>query len=336
MRGDLVKATIPEGTTCWVLTDGKAGDMVQCLGVARHLGLRPELRTVQPRAPWSWIAPRGPVDPREGPGRSPGPLAPPYPDLAIASGRRAVPYLRALKRASKQRTFTVFLKDPCVGTGVADVIWVPEHDRLRGANVIVTLTSPNRLSQDEFAVARQSPDPRLAALPGPRIGLILGGPSGHYRFTPADQAHLIRVARSVLDGGRSLMVTPSRRTPSSLLQGLQALAETPAYLGRCYVWNGVGANPYVGILAMAEAFIVTADSANMLGEAAMTGAPIHVVEPSGGHPKMTRFIDRLVAHGAVCRWRGELEQFTYAPLDATPGIAEEILRRYNRLRPEAG
>ena len=56
--------------------------------------------------------PFGPIDPREGPRVEAGPLAPPYPDLAIAAGRRTVPYLRALKRLSKGTTFTVFLKDP--------------------------------------------------------------------------------------------------------------------------------------------------------------------------------------------------------------------------------
>ena len=35
-------------------------------------------------------------------------------------------------------------------------------------------------------------------------------------------------------------------------------------------------------LAHADAFVVTADSVNMAGEAAATGKPIYIFEPSGG------------------------------------------------------
>ena len=105
--------------TVWVLTDGKAGDELQCLGVAERLGVTPEIRRVKPRSPWAWLMPRGPIDPREAPDRPDSPLHPPFPDIAIASGRRAVAYLRALKQASNGATYTVFLKDPRTGPGTA-------------------------------------------------------------------------------------------------------------------------------------------------------------------------------------------------------------------------
>ena len=96
----------------WVLTDGKAGDEQQCLGVAEALGGTVELRRVKPWAPFVWLMPYGPIDPFEAPGREGSPIAPPFPDVVIASGRRAVPYVRHVRRASRRRTFTVFLKDP--------------------------------------------------------------------------------------------------------------------------------------------------------------------------------------------------------------------------------
>ena len=43
----------------WVLTDGKAGDEAQCLGLAEAMGLVPELRMVSPRAPFAWAMPWG-------------------------------------------------------------------------------------------------------------------------------------------------------------------------------------------------------------------------------------------------------------------------------------
>lgn len=313
--------------TAWVLTDGKAGDEVQCLGLTEALGLDAELRRVRPRAPFAWAMPWGPIDPAEAPARAASPIRPPFPDLVVASGRRAVPYLRAVKRLSAGRTFTVFLKDPRTGLAAADLIWVPEHDRLRGANVITTLTPPHRISAAKLAEARARPDSRLAALPRPRAAVLVGGDSRHHHFTEADRARLA-AGLSALAREASLMATLSRRTPPALQETLAALCGRGGFL-----WDGSGPNPYLGLLALADAIVVTADSYNMVGEAAATGAPVLVFEPSGGHPKLQAFIAGLSRRGVVKPFEGRLEAFAYDPLDSTPVIAEAVaagLARHRR------
>jgi hypothetical protein len=99
----------------WILTDGKAGDVAQCVGVADTLNLPHEMRTVSPKPPYSWWMPFGPFPPADREDQPGSPLAPPFPDIAVASGRRAAAYLRRLKKASNGKTFTVFLKDPRSG-----------------------------------------------------------------------------------------------------------------------------------------------------------------------------------------------------------------------------
>ena len=333
---------LPPDLTCWIITDGKIGDEVHCFGIAGALGLSAERRLVAPRPPWSWIAPYGPPDWRDRPTHSGSPIAPPYPDIVIASGRRTVPYLLAVKKASGGRTFTVFSKDPYRGRKTADVIYVPAHDALRGDNVIATLTSPHKLTVSGFAEARHTPDPRLAGLPGQRVGMVLGGPSGQYRFTHDDAARLVAIATQILTEGASLMITPSRRTPDFVTEALATATAAARQAGRVFLWDGEGLNPYLGILALSNAIVITGDSVNMIGEAAMSGAPIHIVESTGGHPKMTWFINKMVEAGAARRWAGRLERFSYAPIDATPEIARGIAERYLRFseapareRPEA-
>jgi mitochondrial fission protein ELM1 len=159
------------GLTSWVLSDGKAGDELQALSLAEALDLSPEIRRVRPRTPFAWAMPWGPVDPRERPGAHNSPIAPPFPDILIASGRRAVPYLRFVKSASGGRTFTVYLKDPRTGPATADFIWSPSYDRLRGPNVLTTLTPPHRVSPERLTAARAHPDVRLAPLPHPRVAV---------------------------------------------------------------------------------------------------------------------------------------------------------------------
>lgn len=331
-------ATLPAGTRAWVLGSGKIGHEVNCLGVARELGLDPEIREVRPRLPFQALAPFGPIDPRDRLGRAGGALAGPAPDIVFASGRTTVPYLRHIRRAGRGRIFTVFLQDPRAGVGVADLIWAPEHDRLRGDNVLVTLTSPHPLRPGVLQAARAEVDPRLAGLPEPRVAMVLGGHSGSHRFEPSDIAALCEIALDILASGQGLMITPSRRTPAELTAALARLIAEGGFSRQAFLWDGTGTNPYAQILAQAAAVVVTGDSVNMVGEAASTGAPVHIYEPTGGHAKMTGFLDRLVATGAARRlgvarrpdW--SRERWTYAPVDATQSIAREVVRRFRLFR----
>ncbi|MGO9135888.1 MAG: mitochondrial fission ELM1 family protein [Methylovirgula sp.] len=327
-------AALPPQTRLWILSDGKIGDEVQCLGIAEALGLNPELRHIAPRRTYAWAMPYGPIDPREAPQYTGSPLAPPFPDIAIAAGRRTVPYLRALKAASQGKTFTVFVKDPYWSRRAMDLIVVPEHDRLHGANIFATLTPANRLHGERLAAARATVDPRIAGLPRPRVALILGGDSQHHRFEANDIAAIVAIARTILDAGESLMVTPSRRTPPLLIEALTtAFGQLPdAQRQNIFLWTGQEPNPYLAIIAAADAIVVTGDSVNMVGEAVASGAPVHVYEPSGGHKKITAYLDRLEALGAIRRWHGALEDWRYAPINATPLIAAEIARRYLQFR----
>ena len=319
------------GLEAWVVTDGKAGDEGQCLALAEALGLAVSVRRVAPRALFALLAPRGPVDPREALERPGSPLAPPFPKILIASGRRAVPALRAVRRRSPD-TFTVFLKDPRTGAGTADFLWVPAHDRLRGGNVLATWTPPHRVSAERLALARAAPDPRLAGLPGPRVAVLVGGDSRHGRFRPAHADALVVALDRLAAAGASLMATTSRRTPAALRA---ALAELVARRGG-FLHDGAGDdprdNPYVALLALADAVVVTADSANMVGEAAATGVPVLLAEG----PRISARHRRLYAHlgdaGVVRPLTGVLEPFRYKPLDATPAIARAVADAYLRHR----
>lgn len=283
------------------------------------MGVTAEIRRVAPRTPFTWAMPWGPIDPREAPGRTGSPLRPPYPDLVVASGRRAVPYVRAVKRFSGGRTFTAILKDPRTGAGAADLIWVPEHDRLRGPNVVVTLTSPHRASAAALSRARCRSDPRLAALPTPRAAILVGGDSRHARFDREDGRRLVGQLEELAEVA-ALMVTTSRRTPTTLRDALDGLVRRRGG----FLWDGRGDNPHKSLLALADAIVVTADSANMLSEAVATGAPVLVFEPAASGRRVRAFVAGLAALGAVRPFAGRLERFAYTPLDSTPAIADAI------------
>lgn len=316
---------LPPKTTLAIFASHKLGHVMQCEGIARALGVGPDIRLVRPRKLFHWMAPWGPPDFRDLRNRPNSALRKPYPDIALASGRETVPYLRALKRLSRGKSFCVYLGDPRTAHDTFDLICLPEHDSYRGKNVVPHITPPHSRDEAARASARARPDERVASLPTPRVALFIGGSSASYFFTERDIEAIAGIARTVLASGASMMVSPSRRTPPKLLAKIrQAVGDND----RLFIWDGTGGNPYVSMLALAESFIVTADSVNMISEAVATGRPVQIYEPTGHAGKFMHFIGQLIARHAIRRWEGKLENWSYTPVDSTPVIAREIAKRY--------
>jgi mitochondrial fission protein ELM1 len=323
------------GRSGWIISDGKAGHDAQTRGVFDALGLEYQIKRVTPSGLWKALSPWGPVDPAERFGTAASRFQAPWPDFAIAAGRLTTPYARRIRRVAGGATYTIILLDPKVGTNAADLFWVPEHDRLRGPNVVTTLTAPHSFSVRRLAELRFSMPPEVAALPVPRVAVALGGPTGDYRYTPAALAHLASALSSLAAIGAGLMITPSRRTPSKV----GAAVRNATAGARCWFWDGAGANPYALFLAHADAFIVPADSVNMTGEACATGKPVYVFRPEGGSGKFARFHAGLARHGATRPLPAHferLEAWSYAPLHSAETIAAEIARRWLHRRQMPG
>lgn len=317
------------GASAWIITDGKTGMDVQARGVADALGLVYEMKQVAPSGIWRMTAPWGPVSPAEKFGSAGSAFAPPWPRVAIATGRASIPYIRRLRRLAGAGTYTVVLQDPKTGPGTADLIWVPEHDRRRGANVMTTLTAPHSFTARRLAQLRATTPPEIAGLPGPRVAVILGGKNGVYRFSEGDDDRFREALRSIGALGASFMITPSRRSHQRLVRAADdATRDRPRIL-----WDMTGTNPYPQFLAHADALVVTADSVNMTGEACATGRPVWVFHPSGGSSKFRRFHEALQSYGATRPLPDgvmTLESGSYKPLDAADLIAREVERRWKK------
>jgi mitochondrial fission protein ELM1 len=334
---DAVQAALAavRGLKGWIISDGKAGHDVQSRGVFEALGLDYQMKRVDPRGLWRVLSPWGPVSPAERIGTPASQFHPPWPDFAIAVGRLTTPYIRALKRRAGRHAYTIILQDPKVGTGAADLYWVPEHDALRGSNVITTLTSPHGFTSRRIAELRRTMPAEIAALPAPRVAVMLGGPNGDYRYTPAVLARLVSALRALAGLGAGLMITPSRRTPAEIAASVRDATDGLRRL----VWSGEGDNPYPHFLAHADVLVVTADSVNMVGEACATGKSVYVLQPEGGSAKFGRYHAALRKHGATRPLPERLERletWSYTPLNTAETIAAEIARRWLERRQMLG
>jgi mitochondrial fission protein ELM1 len=305
--------------TCWVVTEGAAGMENQALGLAERLALPIAVKRVKLRSPWRWLAPRAPVSPFGRAEAGSSPMKPPWPRLVIGCGRQSIPFVRAIKRASGGRTLTVQCQHPRIDPAHFDLVIPPEHDGLSGSNVFPILGSANRITAERLADARAQFATRFEPLGAPRLGVLVGGPSRSYSFGTAEADQLAR-ALADLATSHSLMLTTSRRTSRDTVAKIaERLAGTGADL-----FFGEGENPYPGILAWSDAFLVTADSVNLACEAAAPGKPVHIFPLPGGSGKFRRFHQGLERRGIARPFSGRIEQWSYAPLDETGRAAAHI------------
>ncbi|HEB81180.1 MAG TPA: hypothetical protein ENI71_04825 [Chromatiales bacterium] len=301
----------------------------QCLGLAEALGVEPVRKIVHARAPWRHLPPQLWFRPFAAVGPGSDPLRSPWPDLLIATGRATVALSIAIRHAGGGRTFTVQIQDPRVALGRFDLVVVPEHDRCRGDNVVVTRGALHRITRTRLDAEAARLGPVLAHLPRPLVAVLLGGSNRYYRFGPADAARLgDQLAALHREHGAGVVVTPSRRTDP------QALRELAARLppGASVIWDGSGENPYFAYLALADYLLVTCDSVSMVSEAAATGRPVYVLGLRGGGHKFRTFHRNLERAGITRPFHGRLEHWEYAPLADTASVAAEVMRRL-RSRP---
>lgn len=308
------------GPGTWLLTDGHAGNRRQTRALARALGLPSQSPVLAPAAPWRWFAPRRlPGDSRAFGATFHAALATP-PQLAIGCGRQGALATRLLREAGAR---TIQILDPRLDPAHWDLVIAPAHDRLSGGNVIGLSGSLHPVDEVWLAAGRQA-FAMFAALPSPRIAVLVGGPTRNAPWERAAFERLLAALDARLrQAGGSLLATTSRRTPVPVQAALRDMAAR--HPGEC--WDGQGTNPYAGLLAWADAIVCTPDSVNMLSEACATEVPVHVLDPHGTRGRLRRFIDDLQARARIAPFSADLLPFAVQPLRETARVAAEIRQR---------
>lgn len=91
-----------------------------------------------------------------------------------------------------------------------------------------------------------------------------------------------------------------------------------------YFWDGNGDNPYQGMLAWADALLVTEDSVSMLSEAVSTGKPVYIIKMEGGSERFQRFYDYLFDNNYARPFEGKIEHWTYLPPNDLKQAAHKV------------
>jgi mitochondrial fission protein ELM1 len=132
--------------------------------------------------------------------------------------------------------------------------------------------------------------------------------------------------QSILWSCGSLRISFSRRTPKKVVEVITGELSSNS---KVYIWDGKDPNPHLGHLALANTFIITADSISMLSEACSTGKPVYVVGAERCTWKFSDFQKTLHGRGAVRPLTGKedmCEKWSYSPLNDNVEAARRVIQ----------
>ncbi len=277
----------------WLLTGNRAGEVAQQRAVAAALGM--PVRELQ-------VARMAPT------GRAVSfdfsALQPPWPRLAISFGKTLAAALR-LRELGAGATRLVHLGLPRrLAVGALDLIVPMPTDRYVEAANVLSIRMPFNPAPPLAADAPEALRLRAAGWPRPWTALIVGGPTTRFRLEPRELARIAALANArALAGNGSLLVTTSPRTPAEALPLLRERLTAP---GELHVFGAAGAvaNPYAAYLSLADALIVTGDSASMIAECWRSAKPLWVARPvAPPHRRLMRRLRRAVPRALIASGR---------------------------------
>lgn len=300
-----------------ILAQPFAGLQAQAVGLAERAGLRQSMHPLLPMRPWRWFpAAWWPV-----PLASVEPLGVLPEGLVMSVGGVGAAAGAALRRRGRR---VVQIQNPRMPLDRFDLVVVNTHDEISGPNVLISRNALHHVGAACLEAAREIWWPRFAHLPRPLVAVMVGGSNGRFRLDASVGTELAGQLAGMMRADHvGLMLTPSRRTDAAVTRALEA-ALLP--LGG-WIWDLQGANPYLGMLACADAIIVTMDSVSMISEAAATSVPVMIAALPGRSRRIGMFVRTMQQAGRVRHFEGRLEQWPTQALDDTPEVAHEMRQR---------
>ena len=306
-----------------LLTEGMHGMISQVEGLAKALDIDFTHHTVELNHFWKMIPPK---------------LTPisqsvykkidqPEFDVIISCGRKSVIPSIHLKNNSKKKVINIHIQDPKVNFNHFDFIVAPEHDSIKGQNVISTKGAIHYLTENVINENKDYLSSYIKKDDRKIWTLIMGGPTKYYDYSTKNMKHIFTSIYKLLKKHDfQLVVIPSMRTP------INTIHYAKEFFGESHtVIMDVDKKAYLSAFAIAENIIVTCDSSSMISEAALTGKPIYIASilPKKNDKRFQRFRN-LFRELNITRNRGEEgEIWNYQKLDETNRVANIIKQKIN-------
>ena len=306
-----------------LLTQGMHGMVSQVEGLAKALGLSYKHQKIELKSFWNLIPPK---------------ISPISENLVknkfvcdcksiISCGRKSVIPSIALKKRLGNQIFNIHIQDPKVSFEHFALIVSPEHDRLKGENIINTTGAIHYLTKKEINDNSKylgiEKDKRKEL-----VAFIIGGPNKYYNYSEKQIHELFNKVKTLFTPDKfKIIVIPSYRTPENILK----IAFNTFSINHHVVKN-IDKKAYLSALAISNYIVVTCDSTSMISEAAITGKPVYIAMMKSFKPtgRFKKFYSQLKDLGITRELEDRVESWSYKSLNEVNRIAPIVKTRIKK------
>jgi mitochondrial fission protein ELM1 len=299
-----------------LLTQSMHGMVSQVEGLAKALGLSYKHQTIKLKPFWNLIPPK---------------LTPISENLVkqkfvcdsrivISCGRKSVIPSIALKKRLGQEIFTIHIQNPKVSYKHFDLIISPEHDNIKGDNVITTTGAIHYLTKKE--IKKNSNYLGLEKEKKKLVAFIIGGPNKYYSYSEQSINQTFNKVKTLFTPDKyKIIVIPSYRTPENIIKKAYN-----TFNFNHHVVREVDKKSYLSALAISDYIVVTCDSTSMISEAAVTGKPVYIVMMKSvkNNYRFKNFYTKLNKLGITKELNNNVETWSYDSLNEVNRIAPLI------------
>ena len=299
-----------------LLTQGMHGMVSQVEGLARALGLTYKHQSIKLKPLWSLLPPK---------------FTPISENLVkekfvcdskiiISCGRKSVIPSIALKKRLGKEIFTIHIQDPKVSLKHFDLVISPEHDNVKGDNVLTTKGAIHYLTKKEIKdnLNYLNVNKEKKKL----VAFIIGGPNKYYNYNDQTIHKLFTKIKTLFTPDKyKIIIVPSYRTPEKIIK-----KAFDTFNFNHIVIKTVDKKAYLSALALADISVVTCDSTSMISEAAITGKPVYIamMKPNKNIRRFKKFYSLLTDLGITRELKDNVEEWSYESLNEVNRIAPII------------
>ena len=299
-----------------LLTQGMHGMVSQVEGLARALGLTYKHQSIKLKPLWSLLPPK---------------FTPISENLVkekfvcdskiiISCGRKSVIPSIALKKRLGKEIFTIHIQDPKVSLKHFDLVISPEHDNVKGDNVLTTKGAIHYLTKKEIKdnLNYLNVNKEKKKL----VAFIIGGPNKYYNYNDQAIQQLFTKIKTLFTPDKyKIIIVPSYRTPEKIIK-----KAFDTFNFNHTVIKTVDKKAYLSALALADISVVTCDSTSMISEAAITGKPVYIamMKSNKNNGRFKKFYSLLTDLGITRELKDSVEEWSYESLNEVNRVAPII------------
>ena len=299
-----------------LLSQGMHGMVSQVEGLAKALKLKYKHQTIKLKPFWNLIPPKfSPI--------SENLLTEKFvcdSKIIISCGRKSVIPSIAIKKRFGKEIFNIHIQDPKVSLNHFDLVISPDHDSLKGENVINTkgaihyLTKKDLLENQKYLQIEKKQKKVVA--------FVIGGPNKYFNFSDDKIHSMFNKIKTLFTPDKfKIIVIPSFRTPERVIK-----KAFNTFNFNHYVVKSVDKKAYLSAMAISDFIVVTCDSTSMISEAALTGKPVYVATMTSliSSSRFRKFYKQFKDLGITKDLTDSIDNWSYDKLDEVNRIAPLI------------